>query len=101
MDSIAARAARDVNYLLNAKIAFARSGGANGIGFVSKANVKRFAVDLAENSHAANAQLAAGAQDAHGDFAAIGNQNFPEHGPFVLLRDFSMEDIGAKRLGLP
>jgi len=97
MNGIAAGSARRVNYFLNAEITFARSGGANGIRFVGKANVQRFAVNFAENRNAANAQLAAGTQDAHGDFAAIGNQNFPEHGPLMLLRDFSTRDIAAKR----
>jgi hypothetical protein len=62
--------------------------------------VERFAVNLAENRYAANAQLAAGAQDAHGDFPAIGNQDFPEHGPLALLRDSSTGDIAAKPLAL-
>jgi hypothetical protein len=99
MDSVAARAAGHVNYFINGKIAFARGGGANGIRLVGKANVKRFAVNLAENRHAANAQLAAGTQDAHGNFAAIGNQDFPEHGPLVLLVDFSTRDTAAMQLG--
>src|SRR5271168_2539608 len=98
MDCIATGAARDIDYFFDAKITLARGRGADGIGFVGQADVERFAVDFAENRHAANAQLAAGAQDAHGDFAAIGNQDFPEHGPLVLLLDFSMRDIAAKML---
>jgi hypothetical protein len=31
------------------------------------------------NRHGAYAELSAGAQDAQGDFATIGNQNFFEH----------------------
>ena len=101
MYRVAARAARDVNYFINAKIAFARGCGANGICFVGKTNVKRFAVNLTKNRRAANAQLAASAQNAHGDFAAIGNQNFLEHGPFVLPGDFSTEDIAPQPLQRP
>jgi hypothetical protein len=60
--------------------------------------VERFAVNLAENRNTANAQLAAGAQDAHRDFPAIGNQDFPKHGPLMLLRDSSTRDIAAELL---
>jgi hypothetical protein len=81
MDGVATGAARDMDYFFNAKIALARGRGPDGIGLIGEPDVQRFAVDFAENSDAANAQLAAGAQDAHGNFAAIGNQDFPEHGP--------------------
>src|SRR6185437_12859331 len=98
MEGVAARTARDVDYLVNAKITFARRSGADRIGFVGKANVERFAIDVAENRGGADAQLAAGAQDAHGDFTAIGNQYFPEHEPLATLRDFSTRGIAAKPL---
>src|SRR5579859_6876686 len=90
MDSVAAGAARNVDYFVNAKIAFARRGRADGVSLVGKANVKRLTIDVAENRGGTDAQLSASAQDAHGNFTAIGNQDFPEHEPFATLRDFSM-----------
>ncbi len=57
--------------------------------------MKRFAVDIAEDCGGADAQLAAGTQDAHSDLTAIGDQDFPEHGWFAMQRDFSMR--GGKR----
>src|SRR5580704_11721790 len=100
MDRIAAGTSCDLDYFFNRKITFARGCGAYWIGFVREANVERFAVNLAEHRNTANAQLAAGAQDAHGDFAAIGNQDFPEHGPLAPLRDSSTGAIAAKPLAL-
>src|SRR5580700_5951213 len=100
MDRIAAGTTCDIDCFFNRKITFARRCGAYWIGFIREANVERFAVHLAENCHATNTQLAAGTQDAHGDFATIGNQDFPEHGPLASLRDSSTGDIGAKPLAL-
>src|SRR5580692_5368245 len=96
MDRIAAGPACHVDYFFNAQITFARGCGAYWIGFIREANVERLAVHLTENHHTANAQLAAGAQDAHRDFPAIGNQDFPKHGPLALLRDSSTRDIAAE-----
>jgi hypothetical protein len=42
--------------------------------------VQRAAVHFGEHGHRADAQLAAGADDADGDFAAVGDQDFFEHG---------------------
>jgi hypothetical protein len=41
--------------------------------------VEGFAVGFAENGGGTDAKFAAGAQDADGDFTAIGNQDFFEH----------------------
>src|SRR5690349_14656283 len=50
---------------------------------VGKADVERVTVGLAVNSHRADAQLFAGADDAQGYFPAIGNKDLPKHGlPF-------------------
>ncbi len=89
MHGIATGATRDIHELINAEIAFARRGRADGVGFIGEADVQGFAVDITEDGDGANAQFAAGAQDAHGDFAAIGDQNFFEHGWFATQRDFS------------
>jgi len=79
MDSVTASTASDVDYFVDAEVAFARCRGADGIGFVGKPNVERFAVDFTEYGDGADAKFAAGAQDAHGDLTTIGNQDFLEH----------------------
>ncbi len=79
MYRIATGAARYIHELINAKIAFARGRGADGIGFIGEAHVKRLAIGITEDGDGADAQLAAGAQDAHGNLTAIGDQDFFEH----------------------
>jgi hypothetical protein len=48
--------------------------------------VERFAIDFAEDGDAADAEFAAGPQDADGDFSAISDEDFLEHEDF-LQRD--------------
>ncbi len=90
MNGVAAGAARDVHELVDAEIAFARGRGADGVGFVGEADVEGFAVDFAEDGDGADAEFAAGAQDAHGDFTAIGYQDFLEHAVLAMQRNSSM-----------
>ncbi len=79
MERIATGAPRHVHELINREVAFTRGRRADGVGFIGEANVERLAVDITEDRDGANAKLAAGAQDAHGDFTTIGNQDFLEH----------------------
>jgi hypothetical protein len=41
--------------------------------------VERTAVHFAEYHRGGNGEFAASAEDAHGDFAAIGDEDFSEH----------------------
>ena len=52
---------------------------ADADGLVGKADVERVAVGLAVDGDGADAEFAAGVQDAQRDFAAIGNQNLTKH----------------------
>src|SRR5205823_11799855 len=61
------------------QITVSRARRANADGFVGKTYVQRIAVSLAVNGHAANTQLFARADDAQGNFTAIGNQDLLEH----------------------
>ena len=79
MHGIATGATRYVHELVDREIAFARRRRADGVGFIGEADVKRFAVGITEDGDGADTQLTAGAQDAHGNFTAIGNQDFLEH----------------------
>ena len=89
MDGVATRAAGHVHQLIDAEVAFARRRRADSVGLVRKPDVQRFAVNFAEYRDRSNAQFTAGAEDPHGDFAAIGNQDFLEHRR-VARKEFSM-----------
>ncbi len=73
MDGVAVGTACDVDEFVNAEITFARRRGADGIGFIGQANMEGGAVGFAEDGDGANAEFAAGAEDAHGNFATIGD----------------------------
>ncbi len=73
MDGVAAGAVRHVNDFLNTKITFPRRRGADCVGFIGEADMKRLAVHVTENRDGADSQFATGAQDAHGNFTAVGN----------------------------
>jgi hypothetical protein len=92
MDGVAAGAAGHVHELIDAKITFARGCRANGISFVGEADVKACAVDFTEDDDGTDAKFATGAQNAHGDFPAIGDQDFFEHALFAVQRNISMRD---------
>ena len=79
MDGVAAGATGHVDDFVDVKIAFASRCRADRMGFIRETHVERFAVDFAKDSDGADSEFAAGAQDAHGDFTAIGNQDFLEH----------------------
>ncbi len=80
MNGVTAGALGDIHDFVDAQITFAGRRGTDGIGFVGETHVQRVAVGFAEDNRGSNAEFAASAQDAHGDFAAIGNESFAEHG---------------------
>ena len=90
VDGVAAGAAGYVDQFVDAEITFAGGRGADEVGFVGEADMEGGAVGFAEDGDGADAEFAAGAEDAHGDFAAIGNQDFVEHPGLAMLRDSSM-----------
>ncbi len=73
MNGVATGTACDVDQLIDAKIAFAGRSGADKVSLIGKPDVQRGAVHFAVNANRGNVQFAAGAQDAHGDFTAIGD----------------------------
>src|SRR6266568_4657069 len=95
VQGIATGAARDIHELVDAEIALARRRGADGIGFIGETDVKRFAVGLTEDCDGADTQFAAGAQYAHGDFTAIGNQDFFEHKMIERGASLTRREAGA------
>ena len=63
----------------NVEIRLARRRGADADVVVGEAHVQRLAVGLGIDGDRLNAELAAGADDAQRDLAAIGDQNFLKH----------------------
>ena len=66
---------------------------ANIHGFVSQLNVARIFVGVGVNRHRFDAHLAGGENDAAGDFATVGDQNFVEH--IIAFDQFLMQAHGV------
>jgi len=79
MQRVTPGAARRLHQLVNAKIAFARGSRADRVRFIGQSNVQRRAVRGAENGGGNDAHFAASPCDPHGDFPAIGDEDFLEH----------------------
>ena len=54
--------------------------------FVGQAYVQRLAVHFGVHGNGGNSHVAAGADDAHGDLAAVGDQDFVEHRGSIISR---------------
>ena len=70
---------RGADHLRNVQVAFAAARRTDANGLIGEPHVQRVAVRFRIDGDGANAEFLAGAQDAQGDFAAIGDQNFSEH----------------------
>src|SRR5260221_9270545 len=80
MDGVGPAAFRGIKNLLDVEIRFSRGCATDSIGFVSLTYVQRSAVYFREHCYRSNAQFPACADDPHSNFAAIGNQDFLDHG---------------------
>ncbi|KAG1319912.1 hypothetical protein G6F63_014509 [Rhizopus arrhizus] len=76
----AANEACGVEKGIAAQVAFACGGRADVDGFVGQAHVARVAVGIGIHRHGGDAEAAAGRDDAAGDLATVGDQDFGEHG---------------------
>ena len=65
----------------NVEIAVGGARRADADGLVGKANVQRVAVGFAVDGDGADAEFAAGIDDAQRNFAAIGDHDFTKHDP--------------------
>ena len=79
MDRLGAAAPRHVEDLVDVEVRLARRRWTDVVGVVGLAHVQRLAVHVGEDGDRLDAHLAAGANDADGDFAAVGDQNSFEH----------------------
>src|SRR5213082_2213783 len=79
MHCVTIRPAGHVHQFVDTKVTFARRSGTNRIGLVCKPHMQRVSVHFTKHGDGSDAQLTTGPKDAHGDFAAIRNQDFLEH----------------------
>ncbi len=79
MDRLRLAAARHVENLVDVEIGLAGRGRADVVGVIGFADVQGLAVHVGEDGDRLDAHLAAGANDAHRNFAAIGDQDSFEH----------------------
>jgi hypothetical protein len=79
MDRLGARDPRHFQDPILTKIRLTTGRRTNAIRFIRIPNMNRVAIGLAVHSHRANAHFTQCAHHAHGNFAAVGNQNFSEH----------------------
>ena len=71
----------------NIQIALRRRCRSDADGFVGQLDVFCVAIHIGVHRHGAYAHLAASTLYPQGDFAAVGDQNFCEHGRLALLDD--------------
>jgi hypothetical protein len=64
---------------VGAQVAVGALGSADADGFVCELDVERLDVGLGVDGEGFDAQFAAGADNAQGDFAAVGDQNLLDH----------------------
>jgi hypothetical protein len=79
MQRVTTGAARGFHHVVDAQITFARGRRAYPVGFIGQADMQSGAVRVAKNGGGGNAHLAASSRDPHGDFPAIGDEDFLEH----------------------
>ena len=80
MHRLGARALDDLEDLLGVEVALGRGLAAERVGLVGQADVQGVSVELGVHGHGGDAELAAGADHAHGDLGPVGDQDLGEHG---------------------
>ena len=84
----------DSQDLADIQIGFPGGGRADMVCLIGFPHVERGAVDVGEDRDRGNAHLAAGANDAHCNLSAVGNQNLLEH----KLRRIIVKEAGRGSL---
>jgi hypothetical protein len=80
MDRLGARLLRHLDDPVHLEIALGGRPGAEQVGLVRAADVRRLAVGLRVDGHAGHAELLERAHDPDGDLAPVGDQDLGEHG---------------------
>jgi hypothetical protein len=79
VDRLGLGAPRDLEDAVHAQVRLARRRRSARVSLVGEADVQRVAVDVGVDRDRRDPELAAGADDAHGDLAAVGDQDLVEH----------------------
>ncbi len=79
VDGAGAGALSDVEDQIAAQIGFGSGRGSETVSLVGFENMGRGAIGVGIDGDGGEAQLTAGAQNAQGDFATIGDENFAKH----------------------
>ncbi len=73
---IGAGALGDGQQLVDVQVGIGRALAVQGVGFVGVAHVQGIDIGIGVNGHGAHSVITTGAGDAHGDFTAVGDQDF-------------------------
>ena len=76
MHGVGAGRARGVDQLVDAEVALGRRARPDVDGLIGVAHVPRAAIAVGIHGDRRDPELAAGADDAHGDLAAVGDEDF-------------------------
>jgi hypothetical protein len=76
---VGAAAGHGVEDRFGVQVALGRGLPTERVGLIGQADVERVAVQLGVHRHRRDAQLAARADDPHGDLGAVGDEDFLEH----------------------
>ena len=80
MDRVAAGDHRGADHRRLVQVALPRLGRTDADRLVGQAHGQRVAIGLAVGDHGRQAEVAAGAQDAHRDLTAVGDEDLADHG---------------------
>ena len=97
MDGIHIGDLRRADDAVDAQVAFAGGRFADADGLVGQLHVHRVGIRLGIDGHGADVQFLAGADDANGNFSAIGYQNFFKHAVSEALRYRARPDVPSSR----
>ena len=95
MDGVGVVAAGDIEDEVAAEIRFAGGSGAEAVSFIGLEDVEGRAIGVGIDGDRGDAKLAAGAQDAEGDFSTIGDENFAKH----RKTGYSVQGTGYRAAG--
>ena len=79
MDGVCSGSRGDVENLPNVEIRLGCRGRADGVRLIGLADVQRSAIHVRIDGNSRDSHLVAGADNAYGNLAAIGDENFLEH----------------------
>ena len=95
MHRLRAAAPRDIEDDIPAQIGLRGGCGADGIGLIRLAHMQRLRIGLAEDGDGLDAHAPRGADDADGDLATIGDEDFREHAHHIRNRPKRVGGMGA------